>query len=152
MNKKLETLIVGVVAVILITFLGCSAMQDGMTPCFIEPDAIEYTGEKPTSFMPFTSLWDAERIEARLDYRHQLNQIAYVRLMEDDNLRVSFLKDKSTIHMAGAREFQKTVFSPAGPVGLLVSGLGFGTLGAILIKRPGDKSKKEVDLEKSIPA
>ena len=152
MNKKLETLIVGVIALVLITFFGCSAMQDAITPCHIEPDAIEYSKEKPTSFVPFTTIWDAERVNYRVDYVHQLTQIACARMAEDDVLKVNFIKDKSTIHLAGAREFQETVFSPTGPVGLLVSGLGFGTLGALLIKRPGDKSKKEVDLEKSVPA
>ncbi len=48
---------------------------------------------------------------------------------------------------AGARQLQQRLFSPTGSVGMIMTTLFGGTLGSLLIKRPGDKSKKEVELE-----
>lgn len=140
--RKIGKGLVTLVCVIgLVVIFGCAAMMDAVTPCFIEPDAIIYADEVPTSFMPFTSLWDAERIDYKMNYVHILNQKALERLMEDDNLEYSFLIDKSVIHQVGAREFQKAVFTPDGLIGLLIPTLCTGTLCATLISKPGDKRK-----------
>jgi len=125
--------------------LGCSMFQDAVTPTYIEPDAIKYTGELATSFMPYTTLWDAERINDRLDYTHDVKQTMYSRLSEDDVKKYNFLKDKGTLHIQGAKEFQKIVFSPEGPIGLLLPALFGTTIGAMFIKRP-----RERELEKQL--
>ena len=93
--------------------------------------------------MPYTTLWDMEQINAAMDFKHTQKQIELARESENDNLCYSFLKDRGVVHLQDAREFQKAVFSPEGAIGLLVPALSGGLLGALLIKRPGDKSPKE---------
>lgn len=152
MNKWLKSVIVVVCALVLVTFFGCAMFQDALTPCYIEPDAIVYTGEEPTSLMPWTSLWDADRIDRAMDYIYKANLLKYARSIEDENVRYAFIKGTQAIHTQGAREFQQTIFSTDGPIGLAIVGLGFGTLGALGIKRPGDSSRKQVERENGATA
>lgn len=133
--------------VALIAFLGCASVMDIATPAYIDPCSVEYAGEKATGATPFTNLWDARRVDAKMDFVHTAKQIDFLRLMEDDKLQYMFLKGGLTLHITAAEEFQAAVFSPTAPIGLMVTGLGFGTLGALLIKRPGDKSKKQIETE-----
>jgi hypothetical protein len=69
-------------------------------------------------------------------------------MSQDDNMNYDYMKNIQNRHEAGAKEFQGIVFKPDGPIGLIATTLFGGTIGALLIKRPGDKSKKE--LEKTV--
>lgn len=147
MGKWLNRIVVALIGAIVVLFVGCSAMMDGVTPCYIDEDAGTYAQEPNlTSFLPYTSLWDAKRIEARMEYAHTLNQLELLRLAEDDDITYSFLKGQHTINIKNAEEFRDTLFDPAGPIGLLLPLIGGGALGALLIPRPGD-SKKLRELE-----
>lgn len=141
MTKWIKRITVTVSALVLIVLFGCSAVMDAVTPCYIEPEAIRYADANPTSFMPFTTLWDAHRIDSMMGYKHILNQVEKNRLLEDDDMKYSFLKNVQAVHKQGAQALQETVFSPEGPIGLLFPTLFGGTLGALLIKRPGDVKK-----------
>ncbi len=143
MSKKIKATMVIMSSLTLIILLGCAAVMDLATPCFIEPDAAVYADENITSFLPFTTLWDAEKVDKKMDYAHQIKQLDYARLMEDDVLKYGFLKNAGTVNMQSAAEFQKVMFTPEGPIGLLIPMLSGGTLGALLIKRPGDKKADE---------
>lgn len=137
--NKLQKLLIVVTALSLILMFGCSLFQNAITPCYIEEDAAIYAAEPLTELLPYTSLLDAERIDSKVDYKHQLNQVDLNRLMEDDDMKYDFLKDRSTIHITAAKEFKQTMFSPEGPVGLLLPTLFGGVLGGLLIKRPQEK-------------
>jgi len=128
--KKYQRLIVWLCVLGLTVILGCSAFQDGVTPCYIPPEVIESTGsEIPLiSWMPFTSLFDAKYVKAKLKFQYLL----HTNLMEAS--------------IFASEQFQQTLFSPEGPIGLLLPTLMGGTLGAFLISKPGDK-KKIVELE-----
>jgi hypothetical protein len=148
MSKWLNRSIITLCGVLLVGFLGCSAMQDAIIPCYINPEAVEYADEEPISFLPYTSLWDAERIALGMEHSHFLNQRNLVRLMEDDDTKHSFLSEQHASYMKSAREFRDIVFDPSGPVGAMIPLLLGGTFGALAIKRPGDKSKKQIEEEK----
>jgi len=150
MKNWIRNLLITVASVGLAIIIGCSAMMDGVTPCEIEEGSLGYTSQPPKKYMPFTTLLDSKRIGAWMDYTHETKQMDYQRLAQDDSLLHSFLTDRRLVHEQGAMEFQQTVFSPQGPIGLLIPSLFAGTLGALLIKRPGDKSKKEVETEEKI--
>lgn len=120
--------------------LGCSSFQDVFTPCYIPPASLDYADAEPTTFLPFTTLFDARRVDFRMDFVHTLNQTT-------DRLKYEFLKGLGTFHMGAAEQFQAVIFSPTGPIGLLMPALMGGTLGALLISKPDDK-KKIVELEK----
>lgn len=127
----------------LVMMLGCASVMDVVTPCYIPPQAIEYAEEtEPRVFLPWTTLFDAKRIDAKIDYVHISNQTR-------DRLEYGYLKEVNAFHIDVASEFQERIFSPEGPIGLLLPGLMCGTLGAVLIPRPGDK-KKIVELENTI--
>jgi len=149
MKKYLKSLLVTITAAGLLTFFGCSAIKDVLTPAYIEPDAIEYTREKPTSFMPFTTMWDALRIDQKLDYIYSINQADLAYMLENENRKYDFLKGRSTLHIASGREFQSNVFSPQGPIGLLLP----TSLTAILAAMAGGKylkSPREKELERKV--
>lgn len=146
MNKWLKRLIVSVCTIGLIIMIGCSAVQDAITPAYILPEAAVYADVNDTSeFMPYTTLWDLNNLDRRLDFAHQANQNVLGRMLEDDNLEYAFLKDAVTTSQQSAAAFKETVFSPSGPIGLMFPAVFGGLLGTFLIKRPGDKTKEEFE-------
>lgn len=143
MNKVIVT----IATVVLALMIGCAAMMNAVTPAFIEPEMIADVNEPATSFVPFTSLWDAERMLGKFDYKYQMKQLNLTRQIENNNIRHAFLRDFQLTHIEEARQFQETVFSPTGPIGILFPasvGLLIGWRG---IEKP--KSKKEVAAEKA---
>jgi len=140
MNKKQKTLTVLMVMCLAVMF-GCSAFQDIITPTYVSPDAAEWAGVATKLIMPYTTLWDAKRIGMAIDYKITI-----------ERFKGGYYKSMTNLSILAGEEIKTTLFSPEGPVGLLLPMLFGGGLGAMLIKRPGDKSKKEVELEKSVPA
>ena len=108
MGKKTKSVVVTMCVLILLIFFGCTAVQDVITPCYIEPDAGAYAGkDELTSFMPFTSLWDAENVDRQVDDTHKIKQVELTRLLEDDTFTYSFLKDLSLIHIHKLKNFNE---------------------------------------------
>ncbi len=135
MSKKVQIFISFLAFVGLAVFFGCASVQDIITPCFISPKALDYTKEDGATFLPYTSLWDAKRVNRKMDY-------VYLVKKGYEKLEYEYLKGITGISMRASEEFQTTIFSPSGPVGALLPTLFGGTLGALLIRRPGDTKKK----------
>ena len=150
--KRLSVLIVPLLALLLVAFFGCATFQDVVTPCYIEPDAMTYSGVEPNDCKVlglFTSLWDAKRLAAKMDYTADEKQKMLTRAIVDNVDRHAYLAGNQIKHITDAEEFKATVFSPNGPIGMAIPalmGLGIGAFG---ISKPKDK-KKIVDLEKTI--
>lgn len=142
MSKKLQVLIGSVLILGLAVLFGCASVQDVVTPCWIPPGAAEYADANTTSILPYTTLFDAKRVQAKMNYVHTVNQVK-------DKLEYEYYTGIQTFHMGAAKEFQAAIFSPTGPIGLLFPTIMAGSFGALFIKRPGDKSKKEVELEEN---
>jgi hypothetical protein len=141
MKKLLQKITIGIAAILLLAMFGCAAFRDIATPSYIEEDMIVYAEEEPTSFLPWTTLWDAERIEAKFDFMHLMNQIRWQRQIEDDVMFVDFIKNAQAKHTASAKELQKTIFTPDGTIGLLgISSLSM-MVGWLGLRRPGDKKE-----------
>lgn len=144
--KKFGKGLLGLVLVVgLLAMFGCSLVQDTITPCHVGEEAIEYAGIKGTSYVPWTTVFDAKRVRGYMNFNHVQYQTTYDRAKQDDTLRYTFISDGLNVHIADATAFQQKVFSPTSPVGLLLPTLLGGTLGSLFIKRPGDKSKKELE-------
>lgn len=138
---KKRMLLITVLGAVLVVVFGCSMVQDAITPCFIEPRAIDYSGEKSTSFVPYTTLLDAERIDSVINYKHIEKQVEYLYASEADVRLVSWIQGRSTLHKAAAQEFKQNFFSPTGPMGLLLAGVPCFGLGAMLISKKSDKDE-----------
>ena len=120
---------------------GCSAVQDVIVPTYVDEGAATWADVPTKMLMPYTTLFDAKRVASAIDYKLTIEKI-----------KGGYYKGITNLSILGGEEIKATMFSPDGPIGLLLPTLFGGTLGAMLIKRPGDKSKKELELEKSIPA
>jgi len=141
MSRKFQLIIALLASMLLVGFLGCSAFQDAFTPCYIDPNQISYAETDATTFLPFTTLWDARRIGLKTDYMHLVKQTEIERLGVVDTMHYTFLKNVQAIHIAGAEQFQQAVFSPSGPLGLLIPTILGTTVGAFLISKPSDKKR-----------
>lgn len=145
MNKK-QKLLVGGLVLLVITIIGCSSVQNAVTPCYINPDVGEYTGEGMTSWMPWTTIWDADRLAAKMEFLHDANLTELARAAEDDIKYYGFLNEALILDRANAVTIKEAVFDPSGSVGMLLAGLPMFGLGALLIRKPGDnKLIKELE-------
>jgi len=142
---KLQKIMVGFTIIFLVAFLSCAGFQDAVTPCHIDAEVAEYSEGDMATYLPFTTLRDAKELKRRMDFMHLSNQEEINRLSEDDFMIYHFLDDSLSVGMSDAEQLRDNLFDPAGPGGLLITTLLGGTLGATLIKRPGDKSKKELE-------
>lgn len=139
--SMLQRMVVLVLGIIVIVMVGCTAWQQGLTPAYIDPVAIEYSETGATVFTPYTSLWDAYRIDRELDYRHVVNQVEVYRHIEDDNLRYDHIKNAMQVNIQSAEELRGTIFdAESGILPLLLAGSGFG-IGALAVSKPADKRK-----------
>jgi len=139
MAKQIQNFIATVSIILLVILLGCSALQDPLTPCYISPAVLKYADANGTSLLPWTTLFDAKRVTAKLSYVHSWSQIS-------DQMEYEYLLGIQRFHNAGAEELKATLFSPTGPIGFLLPASLAGTAGALLISKPSDK-KKIKDLE-----
>ncbi len=147
MKKFLKGLVTLVCIVGLVIIFGCASFQDLATPAHINEHVIEYSGQPATSYLPWTTIFDAERIKAYTDHKHLRIQKWYDELKAQDARQYSFLTERIDVGINNARQLQQKLFDPNGSIGMAVVALFGGTIGSLLIKRPGDKSKREVDLE-----
>lgn len=130
---KFKKLIIWLCILGLTLIMGCSLVQDAITPCYISEEVIKSVGaDLPLiNGMPYTSLFDARYVKTKMHYQYLL----YNNLM--------------TGSIQASEAFQQKLFSPQGPIGLLIPALTAGTLGALLVSKPDDK-KKIAELEKKV--
>jgi len=132
---KLQKLFMFISALFLLIVLGCSAFQDAITPCYIDPDVATYANEPLTEMLPYTTLFDAKRIKAKMDY-----------IYDSSKLKHFYLLGELDYHILGAEETKQMVFSPEGPIGMLAIGLPAFSLGWLGVSKPADR-KRIVELE-----
>jgi hypothetical protein len=140
--KKLSKALVTLVCVIgLVIMFGCAGLQDLVIPCHIDEGVIEYSQQPATSYLPWTTVFDAERIRAYTDYTHLDYQKSLKDLLEDDNLQYSFYTDRLISSIADARQLQQKLFDPNGSIGMAITALFGGTIGALFINTPKKNNK-----------
>lgn len=143
MNRK-QKLFAGFLVVFLVVFIGVGCVQDAVVPCEIDPSAIDYTGEQPTIYMPWTTIHDAHRIQRKMEYIHLTKQETAKRLSEDDNMFFDYINNNMTINLENANQIKDAVFDPTGPLALVFPALAGLGLGRYL------KSPREQQLEKQL--
>lgn len=160
LKPNLSRLIIPFLVLVLVAMFSAGCFQELLTPAFIEPQAIKYAGEEETSgksLNPFwTTLWDSKRIARQMEYQHGLVVKGLVRQIEDDADAYNYIRKQHVLNIQAAEDFQATLFSPTGPIGLLVPTLAAFGIGAMGVTRPKDKrrlkarDKTIVDLEKTV--
>jgi hypothetical protein len=149
--KMLRGIAISLMITTFVVMLSCASFQNAVTPCWIEQDVGNYTGEDMTSILPYTTIADAERLQVYLTYTHQSNQIEFMRLSEDDVRKVDLLMGIQKGHIQRAAELKEQLFSATGPGGLLAAFLPGLGLGAFLIPRKKDTVKiKELENGKTV--
>lgn len=125
-SKIFQTTVVTLAVLILTVIMGCSLAMDAVTPCYVPPQLKPFADEPLLFFIPYTTVFDAERILKKM----------------------YFFESGLNISISASRELQSNVFNPTGPLGLLMVGGPALALGALGISKPKDK-KKIVELEKN---
>ena len=141
MSPRIQNLIATVTVFLLIVLLGCASFQDALTPCYISPAVLNYADANGTTILPWTTLFDAKLVMAKMDFRHSWNQLS-------DRMQYEYLKGITRFHIAGAEELKASVFDPTGPLALLIPTSLAATAGALLFSKPTDKKKiKELEIK-----
>lgn len=142
MSKKLQTIIMTVSILGLVILFGGACFQEVITPCWISPISLEYADVNATSILPWTTLFDAKRVDRMVDFKHTWNQAT-------DTLRYKLTKGLNAIHISVGEELKATLFSPTGPIGLMFPALSGTAFGTFLLSKPKDK-KKIAELERKV--
>lgn len=142
MKNWLRKLLIFLSALFLVIILGCSTIQDAITPCYINPILLADANDTGKTFMPFTTVFDAERIIKKFDFLYSIEKATL-------ELRYGYLRGAQLASIAASRQLQQKVFSLEGPLGLMFPTLLGGTLGTLLLSKPKDK-KKIAELEEKI--
>ena len=133
MNKKQKILTAFMVVILAVMFC-CSACQDLLIPTYVDEDAAEWAGIPTTLLMPYTTLFDAKRLGRAIDFKLTIERI-----------RGGYYKSITNLSILAGEEIKATVFSPEGPVGLILPTLFGGTIGTLLgsayRQRPKDKKR-----------
>lgn len=141
MSAKTQNLIATLTIFLLIVILGCASFQAALTPCYVSPAAAAWAQTKTTSIFPWTTLFDAQRVEMKLDYVYTMKQIV-------DTLDYEYHKGMTRFHKAAGEELRSTLFDPTGPLALLIPTSLAATAGALLFSKPTDKKKiKELEIQ-----
>lgn len=139
----LEKIFLVLALVVMVAFISAGCIQDGLIPCHIDPDIGTYTEGDMTVYTPYTSIWDAKRLQRLMSYKHLLNQEELKRLMEDDGYLYNFLDNDLYINMQSAEAIRDNLFSPDSPLALLLAGCPAFLLGYLGLSKPSDKRQIE---------
>lgn len=132
LKKLLQTTIIVLAGIIALVFVGAGCLQDVVTPAYVSEDAAEWAGVPTRLFLPYTTLWDAYRVERAIDYKLTVEQI-----------KGGYYKNITNISILAGEEFKGVVFNPNGILSLLMVGGPMCALGAYGVSKP--KDKKEIE-------
>lgn len=143
MSKRLTTISKGLVTLVciigLVIMFGCAGLQDLVVPCHIDENVIEYSGQEATSYLPWTTVFDAERIKSYMDYNHIDLQHYYKCEIEKDTMKYNFYSSIHNLDISDARQLQQKLFDPNGSIGMAIVALFGTTIGALFINTPKKK-------------
>lgn len=165
-GKLLGKLVIPFFVLVLVAMLSAGCFQDLLIPTYVGPEAKKYdpAGDANdlsdmnsiTSIFPWPTLWDAKQLAKRMQRKNEVEQRDIGRLLVDKASHYAYVAKAHYTNIEDAENFKKTVFSPTGPIGLLVPTLAAFGIGAMGITRPRDKRKLKakdkviVDLEKTV--
>ena len=164
-SKSLGKLIIPALILVLVAMFSAGCFQDLMIPTYIGPEAKKYDPEGDandlsdlgsiTSVFPWPTLWDAKQLAKRMQRKNVIEQRDIGRLLVDKASHYAYVAKGHYSNIEDAEKFKQSVFSPTGPVGLLVPTLAAFGIGAMGVSKRSDtqklkdREKQIVDLEKT---
>lgn len=124
--------------------MGACALQDSVTPCFIDERVGEYTGAGMTTLVPYTTIADAKRLGKEMNFVSVEKREALLEEVKKNSRLHAFLADALSSNLIDANSLRETLFGPTGVASALTGLLGLSA-GAMFIKRPGDLRKEDVE-------
>ena len=128
MKKLLKTTVIVLAGIMVILFVGAGCIQDVATPTYVDQEAAEWAGVPTHLFLPWSTLWDAKRLERAIDYKLTIERI-----------KGGYYKSITNLSILAGEELKNTVFAPDGLLSLLMIGGPMCALGAFGISKPKDK-------------
>lgn len=152
--SKVKTVLLTVVCMAVLAILSCRALLEEVVPVKINERAIEYAGVDPDSFGIIESLADAKRVKVEIIINHRDVQLGLKRASEDDNLAHGDAYGFVNSNIAAGEQTLDLLIgdenSPFSIMGILFAlGVGSGglALGRSYLKRPGDYTPQEHEVE-----
>ncbi len=168
LSKTIGKLIIPFLVLVLVAMFSAGCFQDLLIPTYIGPEAKEYdpAGDANdlsdmssiTSIFPWPTLWDAKQLAKRMQRKNEVEQRDIGRLLVDKASHYAYVAKGHYSNIEDAEKFKQSVFSPTGPVGLLVPTLAAFGIGAMGVSKRSDTQKLKdrdktiVDLEKTVVA
>lgn len=131
--------------------IGCASFFDYITPAKIPELAVEYTGQtnQPEKvFGLFNTKAQLDAVSDDVISTHKRNVFEFQQEADKENFEFEIVSGDVLKQVEIAAAFQRDTVVPAFNLGssALTGLLGLGA-GGMFIKRPGDKTKKEHDVE-----
>ena len=136
LKKLLQTTVIVLAGIMVILFVGAGCIQDVATPTYVDQDAAEWAGVPTHLFLPWSTLWDAKRLERAIDYKLTIERI-----------KGGYYKSITNLSILAGEELKNTVFAPDGLLSLLMIGGPCLAAGGMFI--PRGKDRKEIEALKN---
>lgn len=149
--KNVLSVLLMIVCILCMVAIGCRSVVDSITPADLPKATATYIGADPNT--RFISLYEAKEIKQDVLVKHRETQKEMLRRAQDDKDYYQDAIGFITTAIAESMQLQTTVIGDENSPGLLgylagLSGLGGGLLaGRNLLRRPGDLTKEEVEIE-----
>lgn len=128
--------------------VGCMSLSEYVTPAQRNDVAVAYVQNAgladANDFAGYFNLVKADRLAWLVDDAHEANQLQLAQLVDKDSLLYAQISDTVRVNVTQARESEQALFGEKGIVTLGLGMAGFGAIGSLLIKRPGDMTPQEV--------
>jgi len=134
-----------VLGIMCVAALGCRTLVDSLTPVMVPNQALEYVGRSDG----WTSLRDARDIRVDILITHRDRQLDLIRDIEDDKYAFEDALQLVEYNIKGAEDLQSLIMGsaeqPFSVLGLLAGAFPGLAIGSLLLKRPQDYTKDQVE-------
>jgi len=152
--SKFKTVVFSLLLALMIGVIGCRSLLEEVMPVNINKRAVEYSKIDLKELEPYPTLADAKRVKVEIIVNHRDKQISLKRQAEDDNLSngdaLGFINADIKTGDANLGLLIGSEDNPFSIMGILFSlGVGGGglALGRKFLKRPGDYTPQEHEIE-----
>jgi hypothetical protein len=149
----MKKFLLGLLSVLLLTAgIGCMSLSEWLTPGEIDRMSVDYVVDaglaEPNDFVGYANLFKVRKLDRLLPMAYSIKVQAIEQLAENNNLDYRICTGVSTTNLQRSETREEAWFGETGLLGALLPALGLGGIGGLaglMMKRPGDITKKEYD-------